>query len=177
MHWRLAVLVVLLSATLARPATLEKLTLEQMIQQSTEIVRGRVVGASVEQRGAILYTRFQVQVTERWKGEAKLVVEAAVPGGHSGRVRQTFPGTPSLQPGQEYILFLWTGRGGLTQIIGLSQGVFDLVLDEKGNPAASRAATTETLLDAAGQKLTDRPVRLSLSNLDRMIRTTLAEAR
>jgi hypothetical protein len=172
---RLAILAALLGVTLAHAATLEELTLEQMIQQSTEIVRGRIIGSSVQQRGSILYTHFQIQVTERWKGEAKSVAEAAVPGGQSGRVRQTFPGTPNLEAGREYVLFLWTGTSGFTQIIGLSQGVFELRLDENGAAVASRAATSETLLNSAGQKVTDRPVRMSLAELDQTIRATLRE--
>ena len=47
-------------------------------------------------------------------------------GGVAGGIRQSVSGAPELKPGQEYVLFLWTSRSGLTQVIGLSQGLFQL---------------------------------------------------
>jgi hypothetical protein len=156
-------------------ATLEKLSLERMIQESTAIVRGRVVSTSVGQRGSLLYTRARVQVAERWKGGTEATIEVSVPGGRSGNVRQTFTGAPNLEPGAEYLLFLWTGKSGVTQVIGFSQGVFGISLDSKGQPVAARAASAETMLDAAGRTIVDGPVRMTLSEMDKLIRATLAQ--
>ena len=62
-------------------ATLEKLTVEQMAQQSTMIVRGQVTGCSGETRGAMIYTRCGVAVSETWKGTPRPSVDFLVPGG------------------------------------------------------------------------------------------------
>ena len=51
-------------------ATLEKLSLDQMAQQSTMIVRGQVTGCNGEARGSLIYTRCGVAVSETWKGDA-----------------------------------------------------------------------------------------------------------
>jgi hypothetical protein len=154
---------------------LEKLSLERMILESTAIVRGRVVSTSVSQRGSLLYTRAKVQVGERWKGGTEATVEVSVPGGRSGNLRQTFTGAPNLEPGAEYLLFLWTGKSGVTQVIGFSQGVFDISMDTKGQPVAARAASTETMLDATGRTVADGPVKMTLAEMDKLIRATLAQ--
>jgi hypothetical protein len=155
-------------------ATLEKLSLERMIQESTAIVRGRVISTSVDQRGSLLYTRAKVQVSERWKGGTETTVEVSVPGGRSGNIRQRFAGAPNLVPGAEYLLFLWTGKSGVTQVIGFSQGLFDVSLDAKGQPVAARAASTEAMFDAAGQAVVDGPVRMTLAEMDKLIRAALS---
>jgi hypothetical protein len=158
-------------------ATLEKLTLDQMIEQSTEIVRAKFMSATAEQRGAVVYTRNRVQVLERWKGSAAAQVDILIPGGRLGNIKQTYAGAPSLQPGVEYVLFLWTGKSGMTQIIGLSQGALDLKPGSKGEPVVARAATKETMLDAKGSAVQDQPLLMTLAALDERIRTVLGAAR
>ena len=37
-----------------------------------------------------------------------------------------------LKIGDEYVFFVWTSRSGLAQIIGLSQGLFNVLPDGKG---------------------------------------------
>ncbi len=59
-------------------------------------------------------------------------------------IRQIAVGSPELATGSEYVVFLWTGKSGLTQIIGLSQGLFLAVKDAAGNIAlTSRPAADE----------------------------------
>jgi hypothetical protein len=62
-----------------------------------------------------------VQVTEQWKGaqtaQSILLSSAAL-----RNITQSYPERPWRH--QEYILFLWTSRSGLTRI-GLSQGAFN----------------------------------------------------
>src|SRR3974390_1382558 len=105
-------------ALAASAASLERLSMDDMVQKSTDIVRVRVVNSSASFRGRTIYTHYTVQIEERWKGNATSQMDAAVPGGTVLNVRQTFPGAPGLNHGSEYVLFLWTSRSGLTQIIG-----------------------------------------------------------
>ena len=51
--------------------TLEQLTLDDMIRQSTSIVRARVTGSRSAYKGSAIYTYFQVQVLETWKASGK----------------------------------------------------------------------------------------------------------
>jgi hypothetical protein len=151
-------------AFLAQGATLESLSIEDMTAKSTVIVRGRINSCAGDQRGSVIYTRCRVDVTERWKGTAGGQLEFLVPGGTAHGLTQVFTGTPKFAPGSEYVLFLWAGRSGNLQVIGLSQGVFDV----RGNgsaPVAKRAASTELMLNAAGQPVQDQAVQMTVTAL------------
>jgi hypothetical protein len=87
-------------------------------------------------------------------------------------LRQTFSGAPQLGGGVDYLLFLWTGPSGLTQIIGLSQGLFQLQKDANGEWIATRAAASETMLDPkTGRLVNDQAIRLRLTDLRSRLRT------
>src|SRR4051795_10186185 len=147
-----------LSFVTLRAATLEYLSLDDMAKKSTAIVRGRVQSCAGEFRGSVIFTHCKVTVTEQWKGVSQSVVDVATPGGTARGMAQNFSGSPKLAIGEEYVLFLWTGKSGMTQLIGLSQGVFDLKPASKGQVLAQRAATSERMLDAAGNEITDTAV-------------------
>jgi hypothetical protein len=148
--------------------TLEHLTLEQMVQKSTGIVRARVASCTGEMRQRLIYTRCDVTVTETWKGAAATHTSVFVPGGRVGRLVQTIAGAPALTTGQEYVLFLWAGRSGINQVIGLHQGVFQLLPDGKGF-IAQRTATTERMLDASGREIADQDMRYSAAELKQRV--------
>jgi len=155
-------------------ATLERLSMDDLIQKSTEIVRGRVVACQFTQRGPVIYSVSRIQVLERWKGASAAVVEVQVPGGRLGGIRQTFSGAPQLTEGQEYVLFLWTGRSGVTQVIGFSQGLLDVKKTSSGEPLAVRTAITETILEpSTGRRVSDDGVEMPLRELSERIRKTL----
>ncbi len=155
-------------------ATLERLSLDQMISKSTAIVRGKVTASWAAASGPVVYTHFAVQVAERFKGTGGASVDVVVPGGVANGVRQTFPGAPVLDTGQEYVLFLWTGRNGLTQVIGLTQGLFSLAGDGSSDPVARRDATRELMLDAqTGRPVKDETLTMRMSELRSRIAATL----
>jgi hypothetical protein len=122
---RVAASILLLSGlAVLHAATLERLTIEQMAQQATSVVRGKVGEARAARFGALVYTLHRFEAQEQWKGAPIAGLEVAVPGGTYQDVTYSFGGTPELEAGEEYLLFLWTGPSGRTQIVGLSQGVF-----------------------------------------------------
>jgi hypothetical protein len=152
----------------AGATTLQQLSLDDMIQQSTGIVRAKVTGSRSALRGQNIYTYYRLHVLEAAKanpapGQNNLGndIEVAVPGGSVNGVRQVAIGAPELNAGAEYVVFLWTGKSGLTQIIGLSQGLFLAVRDAAGNINLTRPAT-----DAVAGELTvdrnGRPVSAEL---------------
>ena len=170
---------ILLAAALpGAAATLERLTLDEMIQQSTAIVRGRVEAAGTMERGPLIYSRWRIRVSERWKGAPADTVEIVTPGGTSRGVRQSFSGAPVLKEGSEQVFFLWTGKSGLTHIIGLSQGLFSLAEDSSGARILTRPASGETMIDPkTGALVEDQPVRMRLSELQGRVRRALPAAR
>lgn len=165
MRTGLALAVLALVGT-AAAATLEKLPLGTLIDKSTSIVRGRVGSPVAGVRGPLIYTYYPVTVTEVLKGTSGVQTTVALPGGSNGRVQQWATGVPQLHPGDEYVLFLWTSRSGLTQLLGLSQGLFTISYDSGGQTLLSRRASSETLVDPeTRQPVTDEDVQLYLSDL------------
>ena len=164
-----------LSANLAAGATLEQMSVEEMSQKATAIVRGRVSRCAGEMRGSVIYTRCTVAVSERWKGQAPAQTHFVIPGGTAQGLVQTFTGTPKFTNGEEYVLFLWAGRSGMYQIIGLSQGKFDLKPGSSGKAASVyRAASGGRMVDKAGNQALDETVELGVAELKRQVLSALA---
>lgn len=158
-------------------ATLERLTLDDMIAKATAIVHGRVTGSAAAYRGTVIYTHFKVNILEQFKGATLSTADVLVPGGTVNGVRQTYPGAPQLTVGQEYVLFLWTSSSGATYTIGFTQGVFTLPKDSSGQAIAVRAPSTETILDpVTGNPVKDEPIRMPLAKLTAYISASLGGA-
>lgn len=153
--------------------TLQKLGLDEMIQQSTGIERAKVSGSHTAPVGSDIYTYYRLDVLESFKGGIQR--EIAVPGGSAGGHRQVIAGAPELTTGQEYVLFYWTSKSGLTQLLGLSQGLFSERADVAGNPLLVRPASTETMLGKDGAPIQDKPASLRLSDLRTRVRSLTAK--
>jgi hypothetical protein len=120
---------------------------------------------------------YRVQVNQTYKGTVGREIPVAVPGGRFGTVVQNFSGAPTLNEGQDYLLFLWTSPSGLTQVIGLSQGLYRLKRSTAGEAIVSRPAAAEGMLDASGKFVEDTPVTMGYREMIDKIRRTLAVAR
>jgi hypothetical protein len=155
-------------------ATLEQLTLDDMIAQSTAIVRGTVVDSWAALTGSVIYTHYKVQVNESFKGPRQTSVEVVVAGGVVNHLSQSFSGSPALNKGDESVFFLWTSRAGLTQIMGLTQGLFAIAPAASADPMATRAASHELMLDPkTAQPVKDAMLSMRLSDLRSRIASTL----
>lgn len=152
----------------AQAATLERLSLDEVIGKSTAIIRGRVTGSNPAQHGQVIYTHYTIAVSEQMKGSVTGLADVVVAGGTIGRTTQTYPGSPGLTIGQEYVFCLWKSKSGLTHVMGLSQGLFDVGKDaSSGEVTISRGATDSVMLDGAtGRPAMDRPVRMRLRDFN-----------
>jgi len=158
---KLVTLVLALAATVSS-TTLEKLSFDEMVAKSTLIVRGKIALSNVRQHGAIYYSHYTVQVSEQFKGPAAKVIDVVLPGGTIGRSQQTFSGVPTFPADTELVLFLWTSKAGLTHIIGLTQGVFQVAKDAAGETVYSREPIRDGLVDAkTGRPATDGGMRFT----------------
>jgi hypothetical protein len=158
---------------------LQQLSLNDMIEKSTLVVRGVVQpGTASALRGSMIYTHYQVQVSKIYKGSAAQspaqTIDIAVPGGMLNGAQQAFAGSPALKAGQEYVLFLWTSKNGLTQVIGLSQGLFQVSTSAQGEVIVSRGAASEKLVDSSGQTVIDTNLQMPLAQLRNKIQTVLS---
>lgn len=158
-------------------ATLERLSLDDLIAKSTAIVRGKVTGAAASFSGPVIYTHYTIQVSEQFKGAGQNAIDVVVPGGTANGLRQSFSGVPALNPGDEFVFFLYTGKSGLTTVTGLTQGLFSLAGDGSADPTLTRSATRELMLDASsGRPVKDETLMLKLSDLRQRITTRLKGA-
>jgi hypothetical protein len=157
-----------------RSATLERLSMDELVAQSTAIVRARA-GAGIGQfHGSVIYTHYSIHVSQQYKGSSPATMDIVVPGGAAFGVRQDVGGAPALTPGEEYVFFLWTGKSGLTHIMGLTQGLFALGKSVEADPVAVRNASTELMIDrATGQVVRDQKLSFKLSELRTVIATRL----
>lgn len=156
-------------------ATLERLSLDDMITKSTAIVRGKVTGSYAAYTGRTIYTHYTIQVSERFKGSGGSSIEVVVLGGALNGLRQSFAGTPTFSVGDEYVYFLWTGQSGLTQVLGLTQGLFSVAADGTADPVTTRSASRELMLDSqTARPVRDQTLQMRLSELRSRISSTLA---
>jgi hypothetical protein len=160
-------MVVFAALVAAHATTLQQLSMDSMIAQSTAVVHAKVTGSYTALRGQDIWTFYTLQVLDTLKAgpNSGATVDVGVPGGAMQGVRQAVAGAPVLTPGTEYVVFLWTSKSGLTQVIGLSQGLFLVSTDGAGNSTLSRPAAAATMLDQNGNPVTDQAVSLSLNGL------------
>jgi len=159
-------------------ATLERLSFDDLAAKSTAIVRGKVTDAWPAMTGGVIYTHYKIRVAETFKGTVQSSVEIMVPGGTLNGVQQTFAGSPTLNSGDDLVLFLRTSKSsGITWIMGLTQGLFNLSSDGTSDPAAVRPASRELMLDAAtGKQVKDTAMNMRLSQLRSRIAASLSKA-
>ena len=156
-------------------ATLERLSLDDMITRSTMIVRGKVTASWAAFTGSVIYTHYQIQVSEQFKGATRNSVEVMTPGGTVKGLHQSFSGSPVLNQGDEFVFFLWTSKAGITWITGLTQGLFSLAGEGGTDRMATRSASRELMLDRdTSRPVKDSALSMKLSDLRSRIAATLA---
>ena len=160
---RFVFMVLVISMMPLQCATLERLTLADMIGKSSSIERAAVVSSFATTDGPIIYTHYKLQVSDRYKGNA--ISEIVVHGGVANGVRQFIAGAPQFQTGDEFVFFLWTSKSGLTYVMGLTQGLFSVARGGASDPTLTRAASGELMLDAAGHPVKDQTLVMKLSDL------------
>ena len=172
-----SVLASFMLATSLVASTLQRLSLDDMILKSSMIVRGTVQpGTSAAMRGALIYTHYQLAVTTVYKGTQTpgQTLDVAIPGGVLNAIHQPVAGAPMLAAGQDYVMFLWTSKSGLTQVIGLSQGLFNVSKNAQGQAVVSRGAANAVMLDTTGNPVADSGLQMPLAQLSGTIQNVLA---
>jgi hypothetical protein len=159
----------------ARAATLEQMSIEDLTRESTSIVRGSVGESRTAQVGPLIYTFTTLRIAENLKGEAVREIEIALPGGRIGDLSQRFGGVPQLEPGKEYLFFLWRGPSGLTQVTGLSQGLIEIKDAAGSDRFAVREPSPELLIaPGSGEAVKNGGLRMPLRELIARIRGLLS---
>ncbi|HUW95946.1 MAG TPA: matrixin family metalloprotease, partial [Anaerolineae bacterium] len=118
----------LMLALLALPgtalATVEELSLEELVNRATRIVRGTVIDTSAQWNAdhSRIYTYVTLRPIEYVKGTARVGdVVFAVPGGTVGELTLLVSDVPVFREGEETVVFL---RDEYFQVVGWRQGKY-----------------------------------------------------
>lgn len=169
------IIAALIALATCQATTLQRLSTDDMVRQSTAIVRVTVTGSYTAAKGLDIYTHYQFQVVETLKSGPVQIREVAVPGGALKGLRQVAPGAPELKTGQDYVIFLWTGKSGMTQVMGLSQGLFMVMQNDSNETVVVRGPADGLMLDRAGRVVSDQGTIMKLSDLRTQIQKALGQ--
>jgi hypothetical protein len=163
----LSSMLILAYCAVALPAaTLEQLSLDEMIIKASSIVRGKVLNSYTTSNGPIFYTHYRIEVNETLKGQERTSTEFQLPGGVVNNSRQSFAGVPEFKAGDEYVFFLWAGMDGRMQVLGLTQGLFSVPAGTSADPVITRSASHEVMLErGTGKQIKDQTLTMNLSTL------------
>jgi hypothetical protein len=118
----------LFASVSVQATTLVHLSLEQLSQASSDVVRGRVVGQETRWNSShtqiLTFTTVEIERTLKGNPGHSMVIEQ--PGGSLGNIRVRVPGTVSFRPGGSYFLFLEPAGANTSsrQLVGMAQGAY-----------------------------------------------------
>jgi hypothetical protein len=122
--------IVMIIALLAAPAfatTIKKMELKEIVSASDAIAQGTVESVDVRWENQSIYTYASIRVDEGIKGAPKRALLVRQPGGKIGSLHLDAPGTPQFHVGDQVIVFLRDRKDGTFDVVGLSQGKYDIV--------------------------------------------------
>jgi hypothetical protein len=173
---------VAVAAAVAAPAgatTLIRQSLDELVANNSTVVVGEVVAVRSywNQDGTFILSDVTFGVSETLKGQkSRPEITITVMGGTVGELTTLIVGGPELVEGRSYVLFLnredLPGAPAALTVRDLSQGAFDLRLDERAElRAVSQARNHPLLADEDG--LSAAPggaLGLSFDDMTRAIR-------
>jgi hypothetical protein len=127
------ILVVALGLAPVEAITVLPITFEELVAESTAVVYARV--AQVRGRWTADRRRIESVVTleslRYLKGDLGSEVAIRLPGGEAGGMVHVLPGAPVLKAGELVVLFLGSRGPSIPSPVGLTQGVFRVVVDPR----------------------------------------------
>lgn len=123
---RLAPLLVVLVAAPAVAATFIATSVEETARSSEAVVRGRVLSTASRftRDGRGIVTEAEIGVDAVWKGEAAATVRVVVRGGRVGSIAQWVDAAATFEQGEEVVVFLAGGGGGVFRVMGQALGKY-----------------------------------------------------
>jgi hypothetical protein len=128
-----AVFVAALWAVSASASTLVRMSLEQLAQASTEVIRGHVVSQETlwNRAHTRIYTYTTVAVEQTYKGNPASTLIVQQPGGTIGKVHVFVAGTIQFRSQADYLLFLERSAADSSRFlpVGMMQGAYRIYRD------------------------------------------------
>jgi hypothetical protein len=131
----LAVFVTVLMAASASATTLVRMSLDQLAEASTEIIRGHVVSQQTlwNSQHTRVYTYTTLALDQTYKGNPPSFPVVQQPGGTVGKVRVFVAGTVQFHAQAGYMLFLERSAADPSKflLVGMVQGAYRIYRDAK----------------------------------------------
>ncbi len=164
------------------PTTVEKFTLEDLVQKSGRIVVGKCLSTDSRwnDSNTLILTTSRFAVSEPLKGSSDGFVSVVTVGGTLDGITQTVSGMPEFRPEEDVLLFLEPSRNGNWQPLGMSQGKFRILRNRlTGESEVVHSLSGLELYDPATRQLShqEKPSRMLLKPLTDRIRYLLEAAR
>lgn len=172
----------ILGATAATATTVQKFSLQDLTKKSEAIVMAKVEDAyAVREANGEVYTYVTLRVTDSVKGmKGATTVTVRQLGGRVDNIESIVPGMPSFRKDEEVVLFLTARDGaGYPWVMGLQQGKYTVVTDEKGNKSVRNELGTGLVLMSPDGKTDHGPsvaTDMSLESFLGQVKTDLDEA-
>jgi hypothetical protein len=138
MKMRTALFAVFVAVLLAAPAsttTLVRMSLDQLAEASTEIIRGHVVSQQTlwNPEHARIYTYTTLALEQTYKGNPPSYLVVQQPGGKIGNVHVFVAGTTQFHAQAVYVLFLERSAADSSKflLVGMMQGAYRIYRDAK----------------------------------------------
>lgn len=113
-------------------STVLSLSEDQLVDRADLVVRGLVRSATsaVRATGFPVFTAVELEVIEVLKGDHTAPsVHFSMPGGDMDGRRYVVPGTPSVHPGEDVVVFLVRLPSGERTLVGMAQGKYRVLPD------------------------------------------------
>jgi hypothetical protein len=117
-------------AFLAAPVfatTVKKLELQELVSVSDAIAQGTVESVEARWEDQAIYTYTSIRVDEPIKGGPRRALLIRQAGGKIGSLILDAAGTPKFKQGDQVIVFLRDRKNGTFDVVGLSQGKYDII--------------------------------------------------
>jgi len=157
----------LLAAGSGFAATVVPLSLSDLVAQSDLAIEGKIGSGAPDWSGpagaSMIFTYWEVEVTETLKGTVTASLLVRTPGGTKDGRSLEVPGAPSFHPDQRLILFLKKteeSRSGqpVYEVLGWQQGALDIMTEP-----------------ASGEPVVRRPVKSSQKQPSRLVAVKLKD--
>jgi len=172
-------ILILLIASLGA-TTVEKLSLEDLVQKAQKIIVGRCLSTESRwnEKSTLILTYSKFAVGENLKSHSNGSLTVVTVGGSVGGITQTVSGMPQFVPNEEAVLFLEPSKDHHWQIVGLSQGKFQIVKDLRtGYKEVIHSLSGLQLYDTSTHTLSSqaKPYRVPLDDLIVGIKNLIAK--
>ena len=169
----------LLPSLRALSTTVEKFTLDDLVQKSGRIVVGKCISSESRwnDRNTLILTTTRFSVSEPLKGSSDGFVNVVTVGGTLDGITQTVSGMPVFEPEEEVLLFLEPSKNGHWQALGMSQGKFRILKNRQtGEQEVVHSLSGLELYDPASRSLSQQkkpsraPLKPMVEKIQRMVR-------